>query len=115
MLRLNAAAKGRKRPCVGSSVRVNVIEAKVLTAGILNDLDDGFFERSRLQRRRMMAHYMEHQPGFAQDREVGAMFKSPTLDWLANNACDQITTTIGFLELARRRGAADRTSTSAAT
>jgi hypothetical protein len=85
---------------------VNVIEAKVIAAETLSDLDDDLFEQVRLQHHAMMSHYIERQPGFAQDPDVGAMFPSPTLDWLANDACDQITTTIGFLELARRRGAA---------
>jgi hypothetical protein len=82
-----------------------VIEAKVIAAETLSDLDDDLFEQVRLQHHAMMNHYIERQPGFAQDPDVGAMFPSPTLDWLANDACDQITTTIGFLELARRRGA----------
>ncbi len=87
---------------------VNVIEAKVLAAEIIAELDDDFFEQARLQHHAMMAHYVERLPGFAQDPVVGGGFDAPTLDWLANNACDQITTTIGFLELARRRGLADR-------
>ena len=94
---------------------VNVIEAKVLAAGIIDDLDADLFEQARLQHHAMMEHYIEHQPGFAQDPDVGTTFQQPTPDWLANNACDQITTTIGFLELARRRGAADHAHASAAS
>jgi len=85
-----------------------VIEAKVLAAEILSELDDDLFEQARLQHYAMMTHYVERQPGFAQDADVGAMSQSPRLDWFANDACDQITTTIGFLEPVRRRGAAGR-------
>jgi hypothetical protein len=104
--------QGRRVGPQGATIRaeswVNVIEAKVVAASILDDLDDDLFEQARLQHHAMMAHYVEQQPGFAQDPDIGETFQSPTLDWLANNACDQITTTIGFLELARRRGMAHR-------
>jgi hypothetical protein len=92
---------------------VNVVEAKVVAASILDDLNDDYFEHARLQHYAMMAHYVERQPGFAQHPDVGSIFQTPTLDWLANNACDQITTTIGFLELARRRGRAPQAGSSA--
>jgi hypothetical protein len=105
---------GRRVGPQGATIRaeswVNVIEAKALAASILDDLDDDLFEQARLQHHAMMAHYVEQQPGFAQDPDIGETFQSPTLDWLANNACDQITTTIGFLELARRQGTAHRSS-----
>jgi hypothetical protein len=102
--------QGRRLGPRGARLRaeswVNVIEAKVLAAQVLGDLDDDLFEHARLQHHAVMAHYIERQPGFAQDPGVGAMFPSPTLDWFANEACDQITTTIGFLELARHQGGA---------
>ena len=99
--------QGRRIGPPGATVRadswVNVIEAKVLAVEILNDLDDDLFEHARLRHHETMAQYSERQPEFAQHPEIGAWFEAPTLDWLANNACDHITTTIGFLELARRR------------
>ncbi len=104
--------QGRRVGPPGAIVRadswVNVIEAKVLGVEILSDLDDDLFEQARLRHHETMAQYSERQPGFAQHPEIGAWFEAPTLDWLANNACDHITTTIGFLELARRQGAAGR-------
>jgi hypothetical protein len=102
--------EGRRVGPPGATLRadswVNVIEAKVVAAEILSELEDDVFEQARLQHHEAMARYIDRQPGFAAHPEVGALFDSPTFEWLANNACDQITTTIGFLELARRRGSA---------
>jgi hypothetical protein len=100
---------------LGAASWVNVIEAKVVAAQVLGDIDDDLFERARLQHHAMMGHYIERQPGFAQDPDIGAIFPAPTLDWFANEACDQITTTIGFLELARRQGGASGAAAGAAS
>jgi hypothetical protein len=52
----------------------------------------------------MLQEYASNQPTFAQDPEIGAIFTQPSNEYLVNNACAHLLTTIGFLELARRNG-----------
>ena len=83
-------------------------------AQTIPELDDDGFETARIAHHQTMAAYLAQQPNFARDADIGQMFDTPTLDWLANNACTQITSTIGFLELARRQGADEATTTTQA-
>jgi hypothetical protein len=84
---------------------VNVTEATLVGAQTIPHLAEEQFETARLAHHQTMAGYLQQHQEFARDPDIGQIFDTPTLDWLANNACSQITTTIGFLELARQRGA----------
>lgn len=81
---------------------VRIVEANLAGTESLASLTDAEFEDARLAHHHAMATYSQRQPEFAQDPEIGAAFDAPTPDFLANNACSQLLTTIGFLQLARR-------------
>jgi hypothetical protein len=86
---------------------VDYTEALIVGAQTIPDLRDEEFETARLAHHDTLAMYVVQQPAFAQDPEIGSIFDAPTISWLANNACSNITTEIGFRELARRRGASE--------
>jgi len=84
---------------------VNVTEATVVGAQTIKTLPEEQFEAARLAHHQHMRTYMAHHAELARDPEIGAIFEDPTDQRLVNDACQHITTLIGFLELARRRGA----------
>jgi hypothetical protein len=84
---------------------VDVTEATVVGAQTIPTLPEDEFEAARLAHHQHMRTYMTRHAEFARDPEIGAMFEDPTDQQLVNDACQHITTLIGFLELARRRGA----------
>jgi hypothetical protein len=79
---------------------VRTIEARLTALDRLDALDDGVFEDARLAHHRHLAEYIEQQPTFAREREIGAMFEPVTLQRLFNSACIDALTILGFLELA---------------
>jgi hypothetical protein len=82
---------------------VRTIEARLTALDRLDALGDWAFEDARLAHHRHLAEYVKLQPGFAHDREIGAMFEPVTLQRLFNSACIDTLTILGFLELARER------------
>jgi len=84
---------------------VNVTEATVVGAQTIKTLPEAEFEAARLAHHQHMRTYMARHHELARDPEIGTMFEDPTDERLVNDACQHITTLIGFLELARRRGA----------
>lgn len=83
---------------------VRVVEANVTGTETLPRLSDDQLEDARLSHHRTMQVYVSHQSTFAQDPEIGSIFTQPSNEYLVNNACAHLLTTIGFLELARRSG-----------
>jgi hypothetical protein len=83
---------------------VNVTEATVVGAHTIKTLPEEDFEAARLAHHQHMRTYMARHAQLARDPEIGTMFEDPTDERLVNDACQHITTLIGFLELARRRG-----------
>lgn len=94
---------------------VSVTEATIVGARTIPTLDEDQFEEARLALNQMLQIYAQQQPGFARDPELGDIFDTPTPDWLVNNACSQLTLQIGYLELARRRGADEANTSSQPT
>jgi len=82
---------------------VRTIEARLTALDRLDALEDWAFEDARLAHHRHLAEYVELQPKFARDREIGAMFEPITLEGLFSSACIDTLTIFGFLELARKR------------
>jgi len=112
---LDPDGTGRRVGPAGATVTaeswVNTAEAMHVGAQTIPNLEDAGFETARVAHHQTMAAYLAQQPDFARDPDIGQIFDTPTMDWLANNACTQITSTIGFLELARRQGANEATTT----
>lgn len=85
---------------------VRVIDARLAALDLL-DLDDdqpsdARLEDARLARHQHLAEYIRRQPEFARDPNIGALFATPTFEYLVNNACLDLLTVLGMLELARQ-------------
>lgn len=89
---------------------VRVVEANITAADSLPTLSDDQLEDARLSHHSMMHTYMTNQASFAQDPDIGSIFTKPSNEYLVNNACAHLLTTIGFLELARRSAGQETTS-----
>lgn len=85
---------------------VRTIEARLTALDRLDTLDEQVLEDARLTHDRHLAEYIELQPAFAGDREIGAIFEPVTLERLFNSACIDTLTIVGFLELAREQNPA---------
>jgi hypothetical protein len=86
---------------------VRIIDARLTAIAEFSVLDDQAFEDARLAHHRHLDDYIERQPEFACDREVGAIFEPVTVEHLLKNACIDTLTILGFRELARNDQSAD--------
>lgn len=98
---------GAPRGPVGAQVSaegfVLDIEARVTASRELDGLEGEAFERARVAYRASIRGYVQEQPGFALDPDLGHLHRPLTLDFLANQACYSLMTLIGLDLLARRR------------
>lgn len=82
---------------------VRSIEAHLTALSRLDDFEAGDFEDARLAHQELIASYAERQPEFARDRNVGALHKPVTLEFLFQNACLHTLANLGFQRIARER------------
>ena len=81
----------------------DLIEARLLAATTLDEIPENVFRRARLTQIRALDAYVQHQPELATDPKLGHIFTPATLEQLTQNACVDLLTTVGFLQLANTR------------
>jgi hypothetical protein len=81
----------------------DLVEARLCAATSLEDSPDNIFRRARLAQIRALEAYVQQQPELATDPTLGHIFTPATLEQLTQNACVDLLTTVGFLQLAAKR------------
>jgi hypothetical protein len=80
------------------------IEARLTALQNLDAIDNSTFEDVRVIHNNTLAAYSHRQPDLARDPDIGKLFEPLTFEALANNACVELLTGLGMLELARQSG-----------
>ena len=73
-----------------------LIRVRLETLAQLDVLDDSLFEWARFMYLTTLQLYMQDQPHFAADPELGKLFTRPDINELVNNACTSLIATIGL-------------------
>jgi hypothetical protein len=73
-----------------------LIRVRLETLAQLDALDDSLFEWARFMYLTMLPQYLQDQPQFAADPELGKLFTRPDINELVNNACTSLIATIGL-------------------
>jgi hypothetical protein len=81
---------------------VTMVEGRFAAMSRLGTLDDETFKWARHLYAATRAGYALAQPALAKDPELGHIAEVPILDNLANNACLDLLTIIGFVLLSTR-------------
>jgi hypothetical protein len=94
---------GPDRAPVSPEAWARMVEARLTALDRLDAIPEQAFEDARLAHSQGLAGYIQLQPEFARDREVGAMFQPITLNRLFNSACIDTVSILGLLELRESR------------
>jgi hypothetical protein len=87
---------------VDAKAYTTVIEARLEAMRHIDRIDDSLFIWARILYQVTRSDYRAEQPQLATDPEVGHLATTPTLEAIANSACLDLLTLIGFVLLSMK-------------